>query len=75
MNQQTINIDITKTDEIKCAHCESITFRQVYFLRKLSAILSPTGKEETIPVQAFECSHCRKVKLDNELPQKKKFFM
>jgi uncharacterized Zn finger protein len=51
-------IDITKTSQIKCEKCENSTFKQSLLLRKLSAIVSPTGQETLVPVQVFACDKC-----------------
>ena len=34
------------------------TFVQVYRMRKLSALLSPTGQPTMIPLQVFACAKC-----------------
>ena len=34
------------------------TFIQVYKMRTLSALLSPTGQETKIPLQLFACHKC-----------------
>ena len=54
-------IDFSKTSEIKCEVCLNDTFEQTLLLRKLSALVSPTGKEEMIPVQVYSCGDCGKV--------------
>jgi len=51
-------IDITKTSAVKCEACENQTFKQSLLLRKLSAIVSPSGEETLVPVQVFACEKC-----------------
>tara|TARA_R100000697_G_scaffold10447_1_gene16048 strand:- start:1372 stop:1581 length:210 start_codon:yes stop_codon:yes gene_type:complete len=58
MQQQ---IDISKTSEIKCEACGGLTFKQSLMLRKLSALVSPSGQETLIPVQVFACEKCEHV--------------
>ena len=58
MNQQQINIDLNQTTEEVCEKCGNNTFVQVYQMRKLSALLSPTGQETMIPIQVFACAKC-----------------
>ena len=41
-----------------CESCGNDTFVQVYRMRKLSALLSPTGKPTMIPIQIFACAKC-----------------
>ena len=58
MNQQQINIDLSQTTEEVCEKCGNNTFVQVYQMRKLSALLSPTGQETMIPIQVYACAKC-----------------
>ena len=58
-NQQPqMNIDFSQTTAEVCEKCENDTFQQVYRMRKLSALLSPAGKESMIPIQVFACTKC-----------------
>ena len=56
--QQQMNIDFSQTTAEVCEKCENDTFNQVYQMRKLSALLSPTGQETMIPIQVFACAKC-----------------
>ena len=56
--QQQMNIDISQTSEMKCDKCGNNTFKQTMMLRKLSAIVSPSGKEMIMQVPVFRCSGC-----------------
>ena len=60
-NQQQFNIDITQTTPEICENCEHDMFQQAYKMRKLSALLSPTGQETKIPIQVFACLKCNHV--------------
>ena len=55
---QQINIDLSQTSELACDKCGNKTFQIVFLMRKVSALLSPYGKESIIPIQVFECSSC-----------------
>ena len=57
-NEQQMNIDFSKTTAEVCEKCENDTFQQVFRMRKLSALLSPAGKESMIPIQVFACTKC-----------------
>ena len=57
-NQQQINVDINQTEAEICEQCGNNTFVQVYQMRTLSALLSPTGQEAKIPIQMFACHKC-----------------
>ena len=56
--QPQMNIDFSQTTPEVCEKCENDTFTQVYRMRKLSALLSPAGKESMIPIQVFACHKC-----------------
>ena len=56
--QPGLNIDFSQTTAEVCEKCGNDTFVQVYKMRKLSALLSPTGKETMIPIQMFSCAKC-----------------
>ena len=58
MQQQKINIDISKADDIACEKCENLYFTPVVMVKRLSALLSPTGQEVKIPVQVLQCTSC-----------------
>ena len=56
--QQQMQVDISQTTEEVCESCGNDTFTQVYKIRKLSALLSPTGQPTMIPMQVFTCAKC-----------------
>ena len=53
-----MQVDLNQTTESVCEACGNDTFVQVYKMRKLSALLSPTGKPTMIPMQIFACAKC-----------------
>tara|TARA_R110002167_G_scaffold111398_1_gene283099 strand:+ start:223 stop:465 length:243 start_codon:yes stop_codon:yes gene_type:complete len=59
--EQKINIDFSKTSEVICEKCKNDTFTQIYKMRKLSKLLSPTGQETMLPVQVFACVECNHI--------------
>ena len=56
--QPQMQVDMSQTTAEICEKCENDTFTQVYKMRKLSALLSPTGQETMIPIQVFACAKC-----------------
>ena len=58
--QPQMNIDFSQTTAEVCEleKCKNDTFQQVYQMRKLSPLLSPTGQETMIPIQVFCCAKC-----------------
>ncbi len=66
MNQgqgpQQIQIDPSQTDGIICTapKCNSEFFMPMFMLRRISALLSPSGREEVIQVPVMVCGNCGK---------------
>ena len=56
--QPQMQVDMSQTTAEICEKCENDTFTQVYKMRKLSALLSPSGQESMIPIQVFACAKC-----------------
>tara|TARA_R100000152_G_C6685650_1_gene118479 strand:- start:409 stop:663 length:255 start_codon:yes stop_codon:yes gene_type:complete len=52
------NIDLTHAKTLRCDKCEGVGFKQTMMLKKLSALLSPSGQEAIIPVGVFACESC-----------------
>ena len=59
--QPQMNIDFNQTTSVVCEKCKSDTFREAFKIRKLSALLSPTGTEAMVPVNAFACIKCNHI--------------
>ena len=59
--QPQTQIDIKDTEMVKCDDCGNASFIQAFFLRRLSALMSPTGQEALIPIQVYSCGNCGKV--------------
>lgn len=56
--QNQINVDLSAAQDIVCENCGNYTFQEVLLMKKLSALLSPTGKETIIPIPTFSCNAC-----------------
>ncbi|NJO90812.1 MAG: hypothetical protein HC831_18985 [Chloroflexia bacterium] len=58
MHQPQITADMVKNSRsLKCS-CGGEIYLQGVLLKKLSALLSPTGKEEQLPIQVLYCKDC-----------------
>ena len=55
---QQQQIDIGEADTIQCEECANASFIQAFFLKRISALVSPTGKEAIVPIQVFSCGNC-----------------
>ena len=74
---QQVQVDLKQADTIKCKSCNNYLYIQSFVLKKLSALVSPTGQETMIPVQVFSCGNCGKIAegmLDESEEEKKPDF-
>lgn len=61
---QTIRVNLADADDVKCDKCGDLRFEPVYLMKRLSPLLSPTGKSELIPIgmsptpPIFACLAC-----------------
>ena len=53
-----INIKPEDMKDICCEQCGGKYFRQVQAFKRLPALISPTGKEQIVPVPTFRCDDC-----------------
>ena len=51
-------IDLKNTEATVCESCGGEAFQEALILRKVSALLTGTGKEGFLPVQVFACAKC-----------------
>ena len=51
-------VDLKNATTMRCQKCDNPIFIQGYVIKKLSALVSPTGKEIIAPVQVFNCGSC-----------------
>ena len=56
--QPQMNVDISKAEDVVCERCGNYTFEQVMLMKKVSALMSPTGKEAVVPIPTFACNAC-----------------
>ncbi len=59
--QANVQVDLREADTIKCDDCGNYLFIASFILKRLSALLSPSGEEALIPVQVYSCGDCGKV--------------
>ena len=56
-----INIDQLKLSKNVACDCGGMMFSEKMMFKKISAIISPTGKEEMYPMNVTVCESCGKV--------------
>jgi hypothetical protein len=57
--RQDVRDLLVKSDTIKCQECGHYTFENVFLIKRVSPLISPTGEELVLPVQVFQCTQCR----------------
>ena len=67
-----LNVNINPRDltDVVCEKCGCQTFQPAFLFKKLSAVLSPTGKDSLIPLQVYKCTDCGHIN-DGFLPKEK----
>ena len=50
--------DLSQATDIVCENCGNLTFQEVLLMKKVSAIVSPNGKEGIVPIPTFSCVAC-----------------
>jgi len=53
-----INVKLEDCSDVRCDNCDGEYFTQVFTLKKVSALMSPTGNDMFLPVQVFRCKEC-----------------
>ena len=53
-----LQIDPSMLKDICCDECGGKFFRAVNAFKRISALVSPTGKEQIIPVPTYRCDDC-----------------
>ena len=56
-----VKVDLSDADTMKCQSCENPIFIQGYIIKKISAIVSPSGQAGLVPVQVYSCGNCGEV--------------
>jgi uncharacterized Zn finger protein len=56
--QPPMNLDLSTAQDIVCDNCGNYTFNEVVLMKRISALVSPTGKEAIVPIPTFACNAC-----------------
>ena len=56
--KQQVKVDLTDAETMTCQKCDNKIFLQGYVIKRISAIVSPTGQEVIAPIQVFNCGSC-----------------
>ena len=61
MGKPQITPSMLKNSQNIVCECGGLIFSEKLFFKKISAILSPSGKEEVAPIPIIVCENCGKV--------------
>tara|TARA_B100001996_G_C18589381_1_gene565470 strand:+ start:582 stop:830 length:249 start_codon:yes stop_codon:yes gene_type:complete len=56
--KKQVQVDLKNAETMTCQKCGNKIFIQGYVIKKISAIMSPSGQEVIAPVQVFNCGSC-----------------
>ena len=59
--QAQSKVDLSTAETMKCEQCGSTLFNTAFVIKRVSAIVSPTGQEAIVPIQVYSCDGCSKV--------------
>ncbi len=62
--QANVQVDLRKAETLKCEYCGNYLFLKSTVLKRLSALVSPTGEEGIIPIEIYSCGNCGRVPKD-----------
>ena len=54
-------VDLAEQETMNCDSCGNYLFIVSYVIKKISAIVSPTGQAGLVPVQVYSCGNCGEV--------------
>jgi len=57
-NKQTADVDVLSLPDVTCDKCGHTAFYPAFLMKKVSAILSESGKPGYNPIQVFACAKC-----------------
>lgn len=56
--QPSVNLDLSTAQDVVCDNCGNYTFNEVVLMKRVSALVSPTGKDAIVPIPTFACNAC-----------------
>ena len=56
--QPNLNLSPSDLQNVKCENCDGELFTPAFFIKKISALVSPNGRESLIPIETFSCIEC-----------------
>ena len=51
-------VNLRDSETIKCEKCESIYFREVIYIKKVSKLLTGSSEDTIVPFPIYKCDSC-----------------
>lgn len=58
---QQVKVDLNQADTMKCEYCGNVIFMKATVIKRISALMSPTGQEALMPIEVYSCGNCGQV--------------
>tara|TARA_Y100001972_G_C7573335_1_gene287737 strand:+ start:310 stop:606 length:297 start_codon:yes stop_codon:yes gene_type:complete len=58
---QQVKVDLNQADTMKCEYCGNVIFIKATVIKRISALMSPTGQEALMPIEVYSCGSCGQV--------------
>ena len=58
MSDLTPKVNLRDSETIKCEKCESIYFKEVIFIKKVSKLLTGSSEDTIVPFPIYKCDSC-----------------
>ena len=58
---QPVKLDLSQADTMKCEDRGNYVWIKATIIKRISALMSPTGQEALAPIDIYSCGNCGKV--------------
>jgi hypothetical protein len=59
--KKELKVNLSEQDTMNCEKCGNYLWITAFVIKKISAIVSPTGQAGLVPVQVYSCGNCGEV--------------
>ena len=68
-NSQQMKLNLSEAPWMEC-ECGGMSFEPGLMFKRISPIISPSGREEVVPVEIFKCKSCNQIPgfVGNKIP-------
>ena len=58
---QQVQVDLSQAETMKCEDCGNYVWIKATVIKRISALMSPTGQEALAPIEIYSCGNCGRV--------------